>query len=288
MHQRLMSVGMRVGMHVFRIGQSQSLGSAGRSKAACTPLCFIQSVDLDDVGHRDPLQDELGDAVADVDLELAIAKIEEDDADLAAVIGVDDAGADVDAVLDGEAGARGDAAVAAGRDAQAQPRLDDGAAARRHGGGLRGVQVQPRGVRRAAGRQLRARPGQHDVQRLRGALALRGRLGRRRRALRGQGDLLGGGRGLSLHGGPGRGREAAVGGAAAEGWRCRDEGGDAGHCRWGYMAGGGEHGMLAMDGRRTRPAGAVSVLDGGVRFWREIAAVRAKKCDLVLVVAVVQ
>lgn len=59
----------------------------------------------------DALNDELGDAVADLDLKVGVAVVEEQHLDGAPVVGVNDAGARVDEVVDGEAGAGGDAAV---------------------------------------------------------------------------------------------------------------------------------------------------------------------------------
>ena len=75
--------------------------------------------------------------------------VEEHDADVAGVVLVDDAGADVDEVLGGEAGARCDAAVGAVRDADLEVGLGDGLALRGDGEVVGGVEV-------VAGRELGA------------------------------------------------------------------------------------------------------------------------------------
>lgn len=57
------------------------------------------------------LNDELRNAVANLDLEICLGEVCEDDTDLAAVVCVDDTSHGVNAVFGGEAGARGNAAV---------------------------------------------------------------------------------------------------------------------------------------------------------------------------------
>ena len=73
---------------------------------------------------------------------------------VAAVVGVNHAGARVDEVLPGEAGAGRDAAIAALRHDHRQVRLDESLAARGHDAGVRGRKVVASGERRAAHRQL--------------------------------------------------------------------------------------------------------------------------------------
>ena len=58
-----------------------------------------------------PLKHKLGDPIALLDLEADVAEIEEQDLERAAIVGVDDASANIDAVFRGEAGAGCDAAV---------------------------------------------------------------------------------------------------------------------------------------------------------------------------------
>lgn len=70
---------------------------------------------LDHLGRIDALDDELRDAVALGDAEVLVAVVEEQDLHLAPVVGVDDAGARLNGVLDGEAGAGCHAAVGTGR-----------------------------------------------------------------------------------------------------------------------------------------------------------------------------
>ena len=69
---------------------------------------------------------------------------------VAAVVGVNHAGACVDEVLPGEAGAGRDAAIAALRHDHRQVRLDESLAVRGHDAGVRGREVVASGERRAA------------------------------------------------------------------------------------------------------------------------------------------
>lgn len=64
---------------------------------------YAAKTHLDDLhlGRGDPLEDELGDAVACLDLEVGIAQVEEEDAQHAPVVGVNHTGTNVDAVLCG-------------------------------------------------------------------------------------------------------------------------------------------------------------------------------------------
>jgi hypothetical protein len=85
--------------------------AARAPEAASAPDGVGQLADDDDVRGVDALEHELGDAIAGLDGEVGVAEVEEDDLDGPAVVGVDDAGAHVDAVLGREAGAGGYAAV---------------------------------------------------------------------------------------------------------------------------------------------------------------------------------
>lgn len=149
---------------------------------------------LDDrhLGRLDALEDELGDAVALVDLEVVVAEVEQQHAEQAPVVAVDDAGTDIDAVLDswmykggrdgrwegsvgdehwrGEArrlrtqtAAGRDAAIAAIGDGELEARRDNLAGALGNDDVLRGVQVVA-GRRGAAtrGRACRGRVETHE------------------------------------------------------------------------------------------------------------------------------
>ena len=90
------------------------------SEAACAPEAAStthtlgQLLDDDHFRHHNLLNDQLRDAVAFFDLEVCVAEVGKDYADLAAVVGVDDASHCVDAMFGGEAGAGGDAAICEG------------------------------------------------------------------------------------------------------------------------------------------------------------------------------
>ena len=76
-----------------------------------TPNTLLQLLDLHDLRGIDPLQHKLRHAVALLDCEIDVRVVEQQHLDLAAVVGVNHAGAGVDEVLGGEAGAGGYAAV---------------------------------------------------------------------------------------------------------------------------------------------------------------------------------
>lgn len=86
-------------------------GAAGAAKAAGAAHALLELLDLDDLGGVYALDDELGDALALLDLEVGVGVVKEQHLDLAAVVGVDDARARVDEVLGCQAGPGGDAAV---------------------------------------------------------------------------------------------------------------------------------------------------------------------------------
>ena len=62
------------------------------------------------------LEDELSNAVTDTDFELMLAKVEEEDVDFTAIVGIDNAGTSHKPELDGKAAVRGDTAISALRD----------------------------------------------------------------------------------------------------------------------------------------------------------------------------
>jgi hypothetical protein len=87
-------------------GRSRSRAEASRAaETTGTPYCVFQLVDDDYVGHDDPLDDELGDTVANLYGEIILGEIGQDDANRAAVVCVDYAGKCVDAVLVRKTGA---------------------------------------------------------------------------------------------------------------------------------------------------------------------------------------
>lgn len=96
-------------------GDSTAEATRG-AKPASAADAVLQLCDLDHVGRVDALEHELRDAVALGDGEVGVRVVEQENLDLAAVVGVDDARAGVDVVLAGEAGAGGDAAVCGKRE----------------------------------------------------------------------------------------------------------------------------------------------------------------------------
>lgn len=88
----------------------------GGAKAASPALRGVQVVDLEDVGRGNLLQHQLGNPVALLDVKVDLGKVEQDDPKGAAVVGINDTGADINKVLDSQTGARGNAAVVAGGD----------------------------------------------------------------------------------------------------------------------------------------------------------------------------
>lgn len=87
------------------------LETAGGSETARTPVRGVQVLDLRNLRRGDALEDELSDAVTLLHLEVLLAVVEQDDADVAAVVVVHDARAGIDEVLPREPGPRRDARV---------------------------------------------------------------------------------------------------------------------------------------------------------------------------------
>lgn len=117
------------------------------------PRRVLDLVHLLDLRVLDLLEDELRHAVAALDGEVLGRVVEQDHAHVAAVVGVDHAGARVDELLEREAGARRHARVAAVGHGDDQVCLDEALATRRDHGVVGGRQVQARGQTRAARRQ---------------------------------------------------------------------------------------------------------------------------------------
>ena len=81
------------------------------AETAGTANRILELLDNGHISHDALLDDELGDAVVLLDLEVGVGQVGQDDADRAAVVGIDNAGEGVNAVLVGETGTGGDAAV---------------------------------------------------------------------------------------------------------------------------------------------------------------------------------
>ena len=77
------------------------------AKTPRTPLSLLKRRLFQRGRRAKLLQDELSDAVPASDVEVEGAQVEEQDHDIAAEVPVDDASADVDAMLQGKAGTRG-------------------------------------------------------------------------------------------------------------------------------------------------------------------------------------
>ena len=107
-----------------------SLGLLGVDASGSVPSSpsagVVQVLNLNDRGHLNPLNDELGDPVPLRDYKVLVGKVEKDDAYLPPVVGVYNAGAYVDELLDGQARPRGDPSVSHGRASDGQTSLDDG------------------------------------------------------------------------------------------------------------------------------------------------------------------
>ena len=67
----------------------------------------VEVQDLDNRWGGNPFEDELGDSIPNVDLEVVVVVVEEEDVNDATVVGVDDASADIDGKLASKAAMRG-------------------------------------------------------------------------------------------------------------------------------------------------------------------------------------
>lgn len=93
----------------------QNRPSTRRAEAARAARGILEALDLDPIGLRVALHDQLGDALAARDREGVLAGVEQNHAHFATVVGIDRAGAvqDRDAVFEGEARAGPDLGLVA-------------------------------------------------------------------------------------------------------------------------------------------------------------------------------
>lgn len=89
---------------------------AQKTQARCHLLDFC---------HADALQDKLSHAVALVDLEVLATMVEQNNPNRPAVVVVHNSSANVDHLLHGQTGSRGDTRVRVGRDGDGEVRLDE-------------------------------------------------------------------------------------------------------------------------------------------------------------------
>lgn len=92
-------------------GLEHPSATASASEATGTTHALLELLHLDNLGRVDALNDELGDAVTLLDLEVGVGVVEQQDLDLTAVVGINDAGAGVDEVFGRETGAGCDTTV---------------------------------------------------------------------------------------------------------------------------------------------------------------------------------
>lgn len=85
--------------------------STSASKSASATDALLQLLHLLDLGSDDPLKDQLGNPVPLLNLVVGVRVVEEQNLDLAAVVGVDNARTGVDEVLGSEARPRRNPAV---------------------------------------------------------------------------------------------------------------------------------------------------------------------------------
>lgn len=109
------------------------------AKPTSTSLGALQLLHHDHVRVDDPLQHQLRASVPLRNLKVLVLMVEQQHKHRATVVIVDDARAGSDAMLGREAGARGDAAVCAGRNGDGDVGGNEGFAAGRDGGGLGAV-----------------------------------------------------------------------------------------------------------------------------------------------------
>ena len=81
-------------------------------------LGSVERGSLEDGRIHDALKNQLCDAVADVNAKIVLAEIEEENANIPAIVGVNNAGADINTVLEREAGAGRNPAIATRRNAE--------------------------------------------------------------------------------------------------------------------------------------------------------------------------
>ena len=83
----------------------------GGSEAANAADCVVELLNLDHIGRRVFLDDELGYAITLLYLEVLLAKVEEENLDFSTVVTIDHTSADINHMLSGKSRARGDTAV---------------------------------------------------------------------------------------------------------------------------------------------------------------------------------
>lgn len=120
-----------------------------------------------DICHADALQDQLSYAVSLVDLEVLAAMVEQNHPNGSSVVVVYNSSANVDHLLHGQAGSRGNARVRVGRDGDGEVRLDESLAS----GGDRGLvgTGEQESQRRRIERRWASSQGVHHMLRISGA-----------------------------------------------------------------------------------------------------------------------
>jgi hypothetical protein len=89
----------------------RSLANTSAAESASASNTLLQLLHLDNFRGIDALEDELGDTVVLLDDKVHVAVVEQQDLDLASVVGIDDARAGVDEILRSEPGPWGNATV---------------------------------------------------------------------------------------------------------------------------------------------------------------------------------
>ena len=97
-------------------------------------------------------KDELGNAVADVDLKVLVAMVNKEDVYETAIVGIHDACPSVKAELCGKATTRGYSAISARRDCDQEVGVDEGSSMSRHSLRFGAMEVVTSGMRRATSR----------------------------------------------------------------------------------------------------------------------------------------
>lgn len=122
------------------------VADAGGTESRGAALGVAEMLHLLEHRVSDLLANDLRNAVADLHFEVALAEVEQEHFELAAVVGVNHSGADVDKVLDGETGARRDAAVVALGNGDPQAGSDQAAVPGRNDAVLGGAQIRTGGL----------------------------------------------------------------------------------------------------------------------------------------------
>ena len=107
------------------LGLGIRLLHAGAAKSTSTTLGLGQFFHLHNGSHVDFFKNQLSNAISYVDRKVFRAKVEQNDTDISAVVGVNNSGADVDSLFDSKTGTGGDPCVGASRTSNANVGLDD-------------------------------------------------------------------------------------------------------------------------------------------------------------------